>query len=183
MKKKTYVKMVWVERDIMSKVNSPFLIPLLYAFQSERELFLVMPFMRGGDLRYHLKARTSFNESTARFFAAEILMGLEALHLMHVSRAAGPHRVANERISAAASCQICFRDVKPENVLLDITGHARLSDFGVACELRAHNQYLTVGRSGTPGYMVCYRALRCALRCVALRSADFTLDRRRRSLI
>jgi serine/threonine protein kinase len=76
----SHLKMVWIERKIMSLTNSPFLCNLLYAFESDRELFLVMPFMQGGDLRFHLKERGTMPPSTCLFYACEMILGLQALH-------------------------------------------------------------------------------------------------------
>jgi serine/threonine protein kinase len=86
--------MVWIERKIMSLTASPFLCNLLYAFESERELFLVMPFMQGGDLRFHLKERGTMPVSTACFYAAEMILGLQAMH----------------------EKRVVFRDLKPDNM-------------------------------------------------------------------
>jgi hypothetical protein len=74
------LKMVWIERKIMSLTNSPFLCNLQYAFESDKELFLVMPFMQGGDLRFHLKERGTMPVSHCRFYACEMILGLAAMH-------------------------------------------------------------------------------------------------------
>jgi len=100
----SHLKMVWIERKIMSLTASPFLCNLLYAFESERELFLVMPFMQGGDLRFHLKERGTMPVSTACFYAAEMILGLQAMH----------------------EKRVVFRDLKPDNMLLDADGHLRI---------------------------------------------------------
>jgi len=126
----SHLKMVWIERKIMSLTASPFLCNLLYAFESERELFLVMPFMQGGDLRFHLKERGTMPVSTACFYAAEMILGLQAMH----------------------EKRVVFRDLKPDNMLLDADGHLRISDFGLACILEERNHWLTTGQAGTRGY-------------------------------
>jgi serine/threonine protein kinase len=126
----SHLNMVWVERKIMSVISSPFLCNLIHAFQSDVELFLVMPFMQGGDLRYHLKERGTMTVEQARFYAAELLLALQDLHAK----------------------RIVYRDLKPENVLLDAEGHLRISDFGLASILRRENNYLTTGQAGTRGY-------------------------------
>jgi serine/threonine protein kinase len=91
----SHLKMVWIERKIMSLTASPFLCNLLYAFENERELFLVMPFMQGGDLRFHLKERGPMPIQMAQFYACEMILGLQALH----------------------SARVVFRDLKPDNML------------------------------------------------------------------
>jgi serine/threonine protein kinase len=96
LKKESHVRMVWTERDIMSRLNSPFLVNLVHAFQDDRECYFVMPFMQGGDLRFHLSKLGCFSESDARFYAAQIVLGLEAMH----------------------SQKIVYRDLKPDNLLL-----------------------------------------------------------------
>jgi serine/threonine protein kinase len=125
-----HLNMVWVERKIMSLQNSPFLCNLLYAFQSPEELYLVMPFMQGGDMRYHLREHGQLSESHARFYAAELLCALADLHAKRV----------------------VFRDLKPENLLLDDAGHIRLSDFGLGHMLTAEKNYQISGQAGTRGY-------------------------------
>ncbi len=129
--KQCNVDMVWVERDIMRQLKGPFLVNLLHAFQDERELFLVMPFMRGGDLRYYLKTQGVMNEDTCRFYSAQTLLALEELHKLH----------------------IVYRDMKPDNLLLDENGNVRLSDFGISVQLQREYNYKTRGRAGTPGYL------------------------------
>ncbi len=126
----SHLDMVWVERKIMAAASSPFLCNLLYAFQSPTELYLVMPFMQGGDLRYHLKERGTMSVETTRFYAAQIALGLMDLH----------------------SKRIVYRDLKPENILLDSNGNCRISDFGLACILKKQDNYKTSGQSGTRGY-------------------------------
>ena len=98
------LKMLWTERDILTKVhklNSPFLLGIIHAFQNDRELFFVIPFLRGGDLRYQLEQMGHFDEPTCVFYTAKIVLGLEALHSLH----------------------IVYRDLKPENVLMDHQGN------------------------------------------------------------
>lgn len=126
----SHLKMVWIERKIMSMTNSPFLCNLLYAFESERELFLVMPFMQGGDLRFHLKERGTMPVATCQFYAAEMILGLMAMH----------------------EKKVVFRDLKPDNMLLDAQGHLRISDFGLACILEERHNWQTTGQAGTRGY-------------------------------
>lgn len=98
------------ERAILQN-DSPFLVHLHYAFQTEEKLYFVMDLCPGGDLWFHLKQqKNGFPKKIARFFAAEILLAIEALHSMNV----------------------VYRDLKPENVLLDAEGHICLTDFGIS---------------------------------------------------
>lgn len=128
--KEIYVQTVWRERNVMSKFRSPFLCNLLYAFQDPTDLVLIMPFMQGGDLRYYLETRGTMREDMCRFYAAELIIGLEELH----------------------SLNIVYRDMKPNNVLFDEQGHIRISDFGLCVILKPDRKFKTRGKAGTSGY-------------------------------
>ncbi|XP_061818251.1 rhodopsin kinase GRK1b [Nerophis lumbriciformis] len=123
-----------VEKRILAKVHSRFIVTLAYAFQTKTDLCLVMTIMNGGDLRFHMynvdEKNPGFNEKRACFYTAQVICGLEHLH---------QHR-------------IIYRDLKPENVLLDDAGHVRLSDLGLAVELPPGKD-TTTGYAGTPGFM------------------------------
>jgi len=70
-----------VEREILEKFDHPFIMGLEYAFQDEERLYLIMEFVNGGELFYHLRqSKGGFNEDRARFYAAEIVSALEYLH-------------------------------------------------------------------------------------------------------
>ncbi|KAH8825338.1 AGC/Akt protein kinase [Flagelloscypha sp. PMI_526] len=97
------------ERLVLSKVNSPFIVPLKFSFQSQQKLYLVLAFVNGGELFHHLQREQRFDEERARFYSAELLLALEHLHELDV----------------------VYRDLKPENILLDYTGHIALCDFGL----------------------------------------------------
>lgn len=98
------------ERKILEKMHCPYIVQLHSAFQSKKSLYYVMDFMQGGELFYHLKNAYRFSEEKTKFFAAEIVIALEYLH----------------------SKNIIYRDLKPENVLLGIDGHIKLTDFGLS---------------------------------------------------
>src|SRR4051812_22396335 len=88
--------------------------------------------LSGGDLRYHMNMRKRpFTEDMTRFYASELLLGLQHLHELN----------------------ILYVDMKPENALLDEAGHVRLSDFGLSKQLTEKEQWKTVGRAGTFGYL------------------------------
>ena len=119
------------ELKVLRMVNHPFMISLLYAFQNQASLFLVLEFMQGGDLYITMQARPEkhFTEPETKFITAELSLALCHLHRL----------------------DIAFRDLKPENVLFDLEGHVRLTDFGLAKEGVTDSDRQTV--CGTPIYM------------------------------
>lgn len=99
-----------VERSILETINHPFIVSLHYAFQTDENLYIVMDLLAGGELFFHLEQCGTFDEIRARFYTAEIGLAIGYLH----------------------SKNIIYRDLKPENVVLDAAGHACLTDFGLA---------------------------------------------------
>jgi beta-adrenergic-receptor kinase len=120
--------LVFNERNILTQVNSAFVVNLHYAFQTSDKLYLIMDLMNGGDLHYHLTQQGVFNEDAVRFYTAEIILGLEHLHKL----------------------EIVYRDLKPSNILLDEEGHVRISDLGLAQKFSKRFPSSSVG---THGYM------------------------------
>ena len=116
------------EREFLSKLNHPFIVNMHYAFQDEKNLYLVMDILNGGDLRYHISRYHKFSEEQTRFFIANIIYSLQYIH----------------------SNNVIHRDIKPENLVLDEKGYVRITDFGIAKENMSDNSSET---SGTPGYM------------------------------
>lgn len=102
------------ERDVLRMVRHPFIVSLHYAFQTEGKLYLLMDYMNGGQLFYHLRNEAMFEEDQIRIYAAEIVLAIEHLHKLG----------------------IIHRDLKPENILLDGDGHVAITDFGLAKEIR-----------------------------------------------
>ncbi|KAN0004451.1 hypothetical protein ACTFIZ_010616 [Dictyostelium cf. discoideum] len=118
------------EKDILKKISHPFIVNLHYAFQNEKKLYLVMDFINGGQLFYHLQKEAIFSEDQVRFYMAELILALEHLH----------------------DSNIVHRDLKPENILLDSQGHCILTDFGLAkLEVKTNNE--TFSFAGTLEYM------------------------------
>eukprot|EP00118_Oscarella_pearsei_P009919 m.58612 g.58612 ORF g.58612 m.58612 type:complete len:730 (+) comp34819_c0_seq19:76-2265(+) len=117
------------ERNVLSEVNSPFIVCMTYAFQTQEKLCFVLDLMNGGDLHYHLTQVKCFKESDVRFYASEILLGLDHLH----------------------SKDIVYRDLKPANCLLTEEGHVKISDLGLACVIK--DQGPPTEKVGTHGYM------------------------------
>ena len=110
-------------------MKHPYLVNLKYAFQTEDKLYMVMDYVRGGELYQHLKRCKTFVPERVRLYAAEICLALTYLHDM----------------------QFVYRDLKPENLLLDDEGHIRLTDFGLAKKIADGQQTRTF--CGTPEYM------------------------------
>ena len=118
------------EKNILSKINHPFIVNMHFSFQDSNNLYLIMDYLSGGDLRYHLSHKKSplFNENQARFFISNIIIALEYIH----------------------SQKIIHRDVKPENLILDDNGYLRLTDFGIAVYSKKENMKES---NGTAGYV------------------------------
>lgn len=125
---KKSVNSVLNERNLLSKLNHKFMVNMKYAFQDRNNLYLVMDYLGGGDLRYHICKHRRFTELQTKFFAANIILGLEYLH----------------------NNSIIHRDIKPENLVFDNEGYLRVTDFGIARIWNPENKKDT---SGTPGYM------------------------------
>jgi len=119
------------ECRILQRLRHPFLINLHYAFQTEDNLYLILDFVNGGELFFHLQQEKRFTESRARFYAAEILLGLEYLH----------------------NAGVLYRDLKLENLLLTAEGHIVLTDFGLSKEGLDTSDARTATFCGTPEYM------------------------------
>ena len=100
------------ECKILRYLRHPFIIKMSYAFQTPKNLYMVLELCPNGDLMTHLSERSRFAESVARFYIAETILAVEHLHSM----------------------DIVYRDLKPENILVDRAGHIRLADFGLAKE-------------------------------------------------
>ncbi|EPY52615.1 AGC/AKT protein kinase Sck2 [Schizosaccharomyces cryophilus OY26] len=101
------------ERDILvqtAAADSPFIVALRFSFQTPKDLYLVTDYMAGGELFWHLQKSIRFPEARAKFYIAELLLALQALHKRG----------------------IVYRDLKPENILLDVQGHIALCDFGLS---------------------------------------------------
>ncbi|XP_046283277.1 unconventional myosin-XVIIIb isoform X4 [Marmota monax] len=119
------------ERIMLSLVSTgdcPFIVCMTYAFHTPDKLCFILDLMNGGDLHYHLSQHGVFSEKEMRFYATEIILGLEHMH----------------------SRFVVYRDLKPANILLDEHGHVRISDLGLACDFSKKKPHASVG---THGYM------------------------------
>jgi serine/threonine protein kinase len=110
MHKKNQVLHVRAERDVLSEANNKWIVDLIYSFQDDTYLYLVMEYLPGGDLMSLLMKKDILSEDEARFYTAEMVLAIESVHKL--------------------SC--IHRDIKPDNVLIDKSGHIKLSDFGLS---------------------------------------------------
>jgi hypothetical protein len=113
------LKYAMAERNVLSLSNHPFIVKLNFAFQTSSKLFLILEYCPNGDLAKHLLFEKRFTEERAKFYICEVLLALENLHQR----------------------DIIFRDLKPDNVVLDEEGHCKLTDFGLSKEGVNDNQY------------------------------------------
>jgi len=119
------------ERRVLGHTGSPFIVALHAAFQSNEKLYLVLDYCPGGELFFHLSRAGRFPERVTRFYTAELVLALEHLH----------------------GQDIVYRDMKPENVLLDEDGHVKLADFGLAKENVSESTVGCNSLCGTPEYL------------------------------
>ncbi|XP_033627740.1 citron Rho-interacting kinase-like [Asterias rubens] len=120
------------ERDIMARASNDWLTQLQYAFQDRHNLYLVMEFHPGGDMLSLLSRFDDvFEESMARFYLAEMVAAIHSLHTMGY----------------------VHRDIKPDNVLIDRTGHIKLADFGSSAKLSKDTKVYAKMPVGTPDYV------------------------------
>ncbi|XP_039237012.1 ribosomal protein S6 kinase beta-1 isoform X2 [Pipra filicauda] len=118
------------ERNILEEVKHPFIVDLIYAFQTGGKLYLILEYLSGGELFMQLEREGIFMEDTACFYLAEISMALGHLHQKG----------------------IIYRDLKPENIMLNHQGHVKLTDFGL-CKESIHDGTVTHTFCGTIEYM------------------------------
>lgn len=109
---KKLVEQTKTERMVLESVNRhPFVVKLFYAFQDHEKLYLILEYAQGGELFTHLAMERMFEEDAAAFYMAEMVLALEHLH---------------------QNVGVLYRDLKPENCLLDREGHLLLTDFGLS---------------------------------------------------
>jgi serine/threonine protein kinase len=104
------VQHVKSEKEILLLIEHPFIVTLVASFQDEKRLYMLMEFVNGGELFSYLRKQGRLPIEAARFYAAEITLAFNYLH----------------------DRNIVYRDLKPENLLLDSRGHIKITDFGFA---------------------------------------------------
>lgn len=102
---------VITERDILVSCQSPFVVDLFCTFQDKKFYYFCLEYVSGGNLSFYLKKLRHFSVEETRFYACQILLGMQYLH---------------------EEANIIHRDLKPENVLLDEDGQVKLADFGLS---------------------------------------------------
>lgn len=98
------------EKEIIQNIDHPFIVKLYYTFQTKEKAYFILDLLNGGDIYTHITKFGRFKESRARFYAAEIILALEELH----------------------SNGVVYRDLKPQNIIIDNEGHIKLTDFGLS---------------------------------------------------
>ncbi|CAJ0932266.1 unnamed protein product [Ranitomeya imitator] len=122
---------VMVERRVLQLASgSPFLVHAAFAFQTKMNVFFGMEYMSCGDFYQLLHRNGPLDIASARFYAAELVCGIQFLH----------------------SRGVIHRDLKPENILMAETGHIKITDYGLALE-NMHGDQTATGFAGTMGYM------------------------------
>lgn len=125
--KQKQVEHVKSEKAILEQVAHPFLLELLWSHQDSSFLYMLFPYVVGGELFSYLRRAGRFSSETTLFYSAEIISALEYLH----------------------SISVIYRDLKPENLLLDSEGHLKIIDFGFAKKVPEKTWTLC----GTPEYL------------------------------
>ena len=130
--RKQLVEQTKTERSILESINRhPFVVKLFYAFQDHEKLYLILEYAQGGELFEHLRLQGMFQEDTAAFYLAELVLALEHLH---------------------STVGVVYRDLKPENCLLDAEGHLLLTDFGLS-KVAVDGEHHCRSMTGTVEYM------------------------------
>uniref|UniRef100_A0A4W4EJG2 Serine/threonine-protein kinase MRCK alpha n=1 Tax=Electrophorus electricus TaxID=8005 RepID=A0A4W4EJG2_ELEEL len=120
------------ERDVLVNGDSQWITALHYAFQDENHLYLVMDYYVGGDLLTLLsKFEDRLPEDMAKFYLAEMVLAIDSVHQVHY----------------------VHRDIKPDNILMDVNGHIRLADFGSCLRLTEDGMVQSSVAVGTPDYI------------------------------
>ena len=99
------------EKNIMVQSSHPFIVKLFFTFQDDKNLYYCMEYVQGGVLFTYIKEQGYLSENVTKFYIAQVILALKYLH---------------------EECGIIYRDLKPENLLMDNHGYIKLSDFGLS---------------------------------------------------
>ena len=119
---------ILLEKNILMEAQCEFILSLSFFFQTNERIYLITPFIPGGDLYHKLKSELFFKEDLVRFYSAQIAIAIQYLH----------------------DLGIAYRDLKPENILLDEDGYIKLCDFGASIKL--HVTEKDSNFAGSPEY-------------------------------
>ena len=117
------------ECNILKQISTPFITILHFSFQTPENLYIILDYCPGGDLNYHIENKL-FKEEEAKFYISELIIGIEQIHKK----------------------DIIYRDLKPENLLIDENNHIKIADFGLAKE-GISDEEITKSFCGTPAYL------------------------------
>ena len=117
------------ERNLMVQINCPFVVNVKFAFQNDKNLYLVQEFVQGGDLFFHLHTHPRFPNAKVKFYIIELVLAIDLLHRNHM----------------------LYRDLKPENILIGVDGHIKITDFGLSKILSNFEKTYTI--CGTVQYL------------------------------
>lgn len=117
------------EREILSMVSHPFIVNLFCTYQDSLNCYMLMEFVVGGEIFSHLRRARYFTPDVARFYIASLILAIAELH----------------------SKRIIYRDLKPENLLIDSQGYIKITDFGFSKQLIDTDRTWTL--CGTPEYL------------------------------
>lgn len=120
----------WEERHIMTNADSDWIVKMHYAFQDSKYLYMVMGYMQGGDV-VSLMSNYIITEKWALFYTIEVVLAIDTIHSMG----------------------FIHRDVKPDNMLLDKSGHLKLADFGTCKRMDDDGLVRSSEAVGTPDYI------------------------------
>ena len=122
------VNSILEERELLMKIDHPFIVKMHFSFQDKNNLYIISELMPGGDLRKYYVLKNNYNEKQCQFIAACIILALEYLH----------------------TNKIIHRDIKPENIVFDEKGYAKITDFGISKDFSKKRD--SIDLSGSPGY-------------------------------
>ena len=117
------------EKQILSTLHYSLISNLYFSFQDKENLYLILDYLPGGDLRYYMTTNMRFNEAQIKFFISNLILSLRYIH----------------------SNNILHRDIKPENLVFDDKGYLHLIDFSISRKIKKGRAIL--GKSGTPSYI------------------------------
>lgn len=112
------------EIRFLDALRCPFIIHIEYFFKNNVYVFLVMPFINGGEMFYHLRNLKKFEEPVCKFYTAQVILAFEYIHYLG----------------------LVYRDLKPENILLDNEGYLKITDLGFCKKIDNHRTYTLCGK-------------------------------------